>query len=69
MFKTTTSLFLILISMQYLVCLTSSEKYDDLFEGDSETNDKQELVEKEEATEFLKRTLFHPFHTKNEGFL
>ena len=50
--------------MQYFAY---SDKYDDLFEGEAEANNDQELVEKEEATEFLKRTLFHPFKTKNEG--
>jgi hypothetical protein len=63
MFKITASLLILLICMQ---CFCNSFKYDDLFEGDSGAEDEKEL-EREVAEDFLKRTLFHPGHTKNEG--
>ena len=45
----------------------NSFKYDDLFE-DSNVQEAETEVDQEDANQFLKR-LFHPFATKNEGFI
>ena len=52
---------LVLLSISYIV---SAVRLDfDMSEREADAED--ELVEKKEATQFLKR-LFHPFSTKNE---
>lgn len=63
MFKISASLIILLICMQ---CINSF-KYDDLFE-DSNVQEAETEVDQEDANQFLKR-LFHPFATKNEGFI
>jgi hypothetical protein len=72
--KITASLIIFLISMQ---CFCNTFRYDDLLLDDeddsSELNnenlaaEKSNEVESEDASDFLKRTFFHPFKTKNEG--
>ncbi len=58
MLKQTAALLILLISFQAVL---GAEKYDGGL-GD----DNGELVAKQEANQFLKRSLFHPFSTKNE---
>ena len=70
MFKQASLLIVVLICVQ---CFCgAANKYDSLFddsaaaaEGSSGGDEQQAMVERQEATQFLKR-LFHPFSTKNE---
>lgn len=57
MFKQTAILFIVLFCVQAL----SASKYDGGLGG----SDDSELMDQQEASQFLKR-LFHPFSTKNE---
>ena len=66
MFKQASLLVVALICVQ---CFCAADKYDSLFDdnaaGEGFSGDEQAMVERQEATQFLKR-LFHPFSTKNE---
>lgn len=55
--------FLPLFVVLSVLSLTLAFKYD--FERDL-LNEDDKFVEKKEASDFLKRTLFHPGKTKNE---
>lgn len=56
MIKQTAALLILLICFQAVMC----DKYDGGLGDDSE------LVDKQEANQFLEKRLFHPFSTKNE---
>ena len=64
--KLLASVFIVLICSQVICIAQDDDDYEEINVEDFERQLEDSLVDKREATDFLKRSLFRSYHTKNE---